>query len=54
MHITYLDQLKPLFESPTTIRMGWTATYDPSFTAWQSLDGLSGMVVGFEIVIGRR
>jgi len=34
MHIDYLGDLHPLFESSTTIRINWTGTVNPAFTAW--------------------
>jgi hypothetical protein len=36
MDITYYDDLKPLFESSSKIRIDWAGTLNPDFTAWPS------------------
>jgi len=36
MHIDYLGDLHPLFETSSMIRINWTGTVNPAFTAWPS------------------
>jgi hypothetical protein len=48
MHIDSLGELQPLFESSNTIRLYWTVTLDPAFTAWPA----GGIPLRLEIVLG--
>jgi hypothetical protein len=51
LHVDYLGDLQPLFESPDTLRIAWTATLDPaSIASWPP----SGRQVRLDIVIGNR
>ena len=36
MNITYFQDLHPLFESASTIRINWSGTTNPAFNAWPS------------------
>ena len=34
LHVDYLGDLHPLFETSSMIRIDWTGTVNPAFTAW--------------------
>ncbi len=47
MHIDYLGDLHPLFETSSTIRIDWSGTVNPDFTAWPA----AGIWVQGDVII---
>jgi hypothetical protein len=48
LHLDYAGEIQPLFENSDTIRIGWTASYNPAFAAWP----LDGIDVRLDVAIG--